>query len=593
MKNSLFTPEFLFSFFYILSFVMTSVVILIIGLKRKYDIKSLLLTLTTISLFSVVGSRLMTIPISEWIHIFNSNLSFEYNGRSALGALIFGLFGLLLSQRLFQFKKPIIDLYAWVVPMGLGLQKIGCFFMGCCYGKFSDTFWSVSYPKGTQAHFNHWSSNYIENDALSSLSVHPVQLYEMIFLFIISFIVFKSIKFWKKNGSVMLFSIFLFTIFRFLIEFIRDPDSSQFNESYIMGIRSLQWIVLLIGLAIGSLLIFYEKSKDKEIFHHQVENSKMEMYISYILTISFAMYFFHELLSEFEFIVVLTKLIPTIFLVGYTVYKNDLSRKFRFISVCFLVTPLVLISQSVPSKSTDIKKYKRIDVGTSFGSFQNEILYNPQVGECGTSYTHEIYEYRYSMGGIGYSQITKKGNKMTSYGINLYGGNNKEINITNNTEKSKFIFGVNPYVSFEAKWIGLGGGAHFGILRWIPKDPIKEKSFADGTKSSWIAPGYYFRFGRPHILDIKYAYGFNFPSPFPSQTQAISLGTGFGLRENYRFRYGFMQSPNAKFISAEGLINQNLGISATYIYDTEGWYGQTAKSESRIVFGLNYRFDFK
>ncbi len=593
MKNSLLTPEILFSFFYIFSFVMTSVVILIIGLKRKYDLKSLLLTLTTISLFSVVGSRLLTVPLSEWLNIFDLNLSYEYNGRSALGALIFGMFGLLLSQRIFQFKKPIFDLYSWVAPLGLGIQKIGCFFMGCCYGKNSDTFWSVNYPKGTQAHFNHWSSNYIESDALSSLSVHPVQLYEMIFLFIISYIVFKSIKYWKKNGSVLLFSIFLFTIFRFLIEFVRDPASSQFNETYIMGIRSLQWIVLLTGLAFGSLIIIYEKSKIKEIFHYQGENRKIGMYISYVLQSQLLCIFFHELLSKYEFIVLIVKLIPTVFLVGYSVYENNLSRKYRFISICLLLTPLILISQSIPNKSTNVKKYKRIDIGTSMGSFQNEIAYNPQVGECGTSYTHELYEYRYKMGGVGYSQITKKGYTMTTYGVNLHGGNNKEINITNNTEKSKFIYGVNPYATLEDKWIGVGGGVHIGNLRWIPKDKKKKKTFVDGTKSSWIAPEFYFRFGRPHILDFKYAYGFNFPSPFPSQTQAVSLGTGFGLRENYRFRYGVMRSPNAKFISAEGLINQNIGLSATYIYDTESYYGQTAGSETRLVFGLNYRFDFK
>ncbi len=593
MKNLLFTPEFLFSFFYILSFVLTSAVILIIGLKRKYDLKSLLLTMTTISLFSVVGSRLMTIPISEWIHLFNSNLSFEYNGRSALGALIFGLLVLLISQGVFQFKKPIIDLYAWVAPIGLGLQKIGCFFMGCCYGKFSDTFWSVNYPKGTQAHFNHWSSNYIESDALSSVSVHPVQLYELIFLFLISFIVFKSIKFWKKNGSVMLFSIFLFTIFRFLIEFIRDPASSQFNESYIMGIRSLQWIILLVGLVIGSLLIFYEKSKIREIFHYQAGNRKIEMYILYILTISFAMYTFHELLSKYEFVVLIAKLVPTVLIVGYTVYENKLSRKYQFISTCILLTPLLLISQSIPSNSTDVKKYKRIDIGASLGSFQNEVLSNPQAGECGTTYTHEMYEYKYSMGGIGYSQITKKGNSTTTWGVNLHGGNNKEINLTNNTEKSTFIYGVNPYVSFEDKWVGAGVGVHVGNLRWIPSDSDKDKSFADGTKSSSISPEYYLRFGRPHILDIKFAYGFNFPSPFPSQMRAVSLGTGFGIRENYRFRYGVIWEPNAKFIAAEGLINQNLGLSATYIFNTEEYYNQPVDSKTRFVLGLNYRFDFK
>jgi phosphatidylglycerol:prolipoprotein diacylglycerol transferase len=593
MKFSILTPDILFSFFYIFSFVMTSVIILIIGLKRNYDLKSMLLTLITISLFSIIGSRLLTIPILEWANIFNSDLSIDYNGRSALGALIFGFLGLMLSQSMFKFKKPIIDLYAWVTPLGLGLQKTGCFFMGCCYGTSSDRFWSVSYPKGTQAHFNHWSSGFIESDGLTSLSVHPVQLYEMILLFLISYIVFKSINFWKKNGSVILFSLFLFTIFRFLIEFVRDPASSQFNESYIMGIRSLQWIILLVGLAIVSILLFYEKTKVREMFLYHGENREIGKYIKYVLTISIAMYFFHELFSKFEFIVLFVKLIPAIFVVGYSVYENNLSGKYRFISTCLLLTPLILISQSIQDEPTNVKKYKRIDVGASVGSFQNEIAYNPREGECGTTYTHELYEYRYRMGGIGYSQISIEGDKITTYGVNVHGGNSKEINLTKNTENSKFIYGVNPYVSLENRWTGVGVGAQFGNLRWVPSGNLDKKTMDNGTKSSPVTPEFYLRLGRPHILDIKYTYGFNFPSPFPSQTATFSLGTGFGLRENYRFRYGIMQSPNAKFFSAEGLLNKNLGLSATYIYDTEGYYDKDAGSESRLVFGLNYRFNFK
>ena len=112
-------------------------------------------------------------------------------------------------------------------------------------------------------------------------------------------------------------------------------------------------------------------------------------------------------------------------------------------------------------------------------------------------------------------------------------------------------------------------------------------------KTSPVLPEFYFRVGPRHILDIKYAYGFNFPSPFPAQTQEFSIGSGFSLKEDYSLRYGFLMAPSAKFISAEGLINDQFGFKFSYIFDTEGIGGGEVDSSTRLVFGLNYRFDFE
>jgi len=58
-------------------------------------------------------------------------------------------------------------------------------------------------------------------------------------------------------------------------------------------------------------------------------------------------------------------------------------------------------------------------------------------------------------------------------------------------------------------------------------------------------------------------------------------------------RYGYLWGPNAKFISAEGLFNEKLGFKFSYIFDTEGIGGGEMDSSTRLVFGLNYRFDFE
>jgi len=593
MEFSFFTTDVYFSFFYILSFIIPAILILLVGIKRNYDVKYLLITLVTITVFSVIGSRLFTIPIQEWSSVFNSNLSVNYNGRSAIGALLFGLIALFISQKIIGFKKPIIDVYAFTTPIGLGIQKLGCFFIGCCYGNVTDSFLGVAYMKGTHVHFDHWVSNLIDENALFSLDVHPVQLYETVGLFIIAFTIWKTRNFWKKNGSSLLFGIAFLMIFRFSIEFVRDAASSPFNKYYILGVRAFQWALLSTGIISGIILLIYEKYLKINLFQYQKSSINPNYPIHFILIITFIIYAFQELFTTYEFGVILIKLVPAIILTAIYVNRNNTLLKKLYIGSALLIIPFILISQSIPDKQEEVKRYKRVDVGMSFGNLEGEIAYNPQQGECGTTYDREEYQYKYTVGGLGFSQISKKEKATFTYGVNLHAGSNKEINIDTGNEKSFFVYGVNPFASYNRKWIGVGGGFQLGNLRWVPSKTSESINFEDGMKTSPILPEFYFRVGPRNILDIKYAYGFNFPSPFPAQTQELSIGSGFSLKEDYSLRYGYLWGPNAKFISAEGLFNEKLGFKFSYIFDTEGIGAGEIDSSTRLVFGLNYRFDFE
>jgi len=69
------------------------------SIKRGYHLSSVLLVLTTISLFTVIGTRLFTIPFNEWLTAIKDE-TIIYNNRSAIGGLFFGL---IISQRI----KPL------------------------------------------------------------------------------------------------------------------------------------------------------------------------------------------------------------------------------------------------------------------------------------------------------------------------------------------------------------------------------------------------------------------------------------------------------------------------------------------------------
>jgi phosphatidylglycerol:prolipoprotein diacylglycerol transferase len=610
MKIDVSNPELYFAFFYILSFLATFILILFFSSRLKISLWSVLLMLNTVSLFTILGSRLSTIPVSQWGYIISTGKLEGYHGRFAVGGLLFGLAGLVFSQRNLGISKPIYNLYAWIAPIGFGIQKIGCFFNGCCFGRPTDMLWGVQYPVGTSVHYHQFVNGIIDERARYSLNVFPVQLLEVICLFAISYLVWHSQKHWKRPGSALIFSISLYFIFRFSSEFLRDPASSNFNNAPVGGLNIIQWFLLISGIVCLIILFLHEKRLkffiQRPLTSEQILNRSMIC----IFTVSVIIFLFRRLFTPFEMLSLNIKFIPAILFTGYIALKSIKTLRYQLATTSFLVFPLLLMTQTLLQDSTktgtikdfyqnQVTSYKRIDAGSSLGEYFNTLSYNPQQGECGTTYTHEDYKYVYRTAGAGFSFIRKMGESLVTTGINLYGGSNKEINLSKNLEKTYFLFGVNPYIKYDLNWVGMGVGVHLGNLRWIPVKPINETTFDKGTRWSPIMPDVYLRFGRPDILDLKYTYGFNFPTSFPVLIHEISIGSGFGYKSEFNLSLGkaFSHDYSYPFIYAGGLLGKQVGLTFKYNFGGEDFYftnfSESSKRKGRIQFGLNYRFGFQ
>jgi prolipoprotein diacylglyceryltransferase len=610
MKMVISNQGFLFAFFYALSFTAVFVVVVIFSIRRKIPLQSVLLLLTTVTLMTIIGSRLFTAPFKDWGYIASAGNLDNFHGRSAMGGLLFGLAGFIISQKILGLGRPIVELYAWISPIGFGIQKIGCFLNGCCFGRPTSLPWGISYPVGTSAHFHHLLNGLIDQNASYSLNIHPVQLYETIGFFTLAFIVWRTQKKWERTYSTLLFSLFLFLILRFFSEFIRDPTSSGFSSTYFWGISTFQWGILTFGILSAVLLLINEKRLRKNVREKTISEPSLRKTIVFILIISFIVYFLRGMFSSFELYSLYIKFVPAILLTGYLVTRSLAVYKVRLVSTSFLILPLFLITQTFPQDSVKQKesiqefyqnkvlKYKRIDFGTSFGSYYNTLRYNPNKGECGTTYTNEDYEYVYRMAGAGFSSVKKDEKSIKTLGVNLYGGINKERNITKDWKKSHFLLGVNPYIKSDVKWIGIGVGLHIGNLRWVPVKPIDEITFNSGTRFSPVLPEVYLRVGRRDILDLKYTYGFNNPTPFPLLMSEFSVGSGFGNKSEVSLRFGeaFSDNHSFSFISFEGLVDKKLGLNIKYNFGGDQYLSttnQNINTSGSLLFGLNYRFGFE
>ena len=144
------------------------------------------------------------------------------------------------NQEIFYY----LDLVALSSPIGIFLGRISNFINSELYGRESDIFWAVKFTQ------------------IDNLNRHPSQIYEAIFEGIVLFIIlnFFNKKFSEKNGLISSLFIIFYSLFRFIIEFTREPDA---QIGLLLFSLSLGQIISIIFLIAGTIL-FYKNYDSKK-----------------------------------------------------------------------------------------------------------------------------------------------------------------------------------------------------------------------------------------------------------------------------------------------------------------------------------------
>jgi phosphatidylglycerol---prolipoprotein diacylglyceryl transferase len=174
----------------------------------------------------------------DWIDLNKGGLSFFFGFAIAFPAYLAVL----------KWKKLPIwetsDFITPVLPISLGILRLGCFSAGCCYGTQTSLPWGV---------INHFSGAAI---SLQETPTHPVQIYEAIFLFTLAGILLYLPKNWKiPTGAKASGFLFLYSSFRIA----SIPLRGDFQNSP-LGIPSIYLTSgLLMAVSLGILIYLFRK----------------------------------------------------------------------------------------------------------------------------------------------------------------------------------------------------------------------------------------------------------------------------------------------------------------------------------------------
>lgn len=98
-----------------------------------------------------VGAKLVYLAAEGWIY-WNSPERWLIlaTGKSILGALLGGYAGVEIAKKLLDYRTPTGDFFAFIVPLGVAIGRVGCLLHGCCRGRAcaEPAWWTVTDQRG-------------------------------------------------------------------------------------------------------------------------------------------------------------------------------------------------------------------------------------------------------------------------------------------------------------------------------------------------------------------------------------------------------------------------------------------------------------
>ncbi len=238
--------------FYIVGFIIAYVFI-----RRHYSIKNVKLKkeeyetlLFNLMLGVIIGGRLgyvlfynFSYYLQNPLHIFTvwqGGMSFH---GGAIGVIVSGLiFSKKHNRNFYVLADPVMPL----VSIGLFFGRMGNFINAELYGKPTSVPWGMIFPNS------------------DGKPRHPSQIYEAllegILLFIITNFMFRKIK----NPGIVFWSwIGLYGLFRFLVEFVREPDA---HLGYIWGFMTTGQVLssFMIASSLVAIALLIRVKEDEK-----------------------------------------------------------------------------------------------------------------------------------------------------------------------------------------------------------------------------------------------------------------------------------------------------------------------------------------
>lgn len=165
------------------------------------------------------------------------------------GCVMGGVPGLLLYCRRRKLNAlKMCDVLAPSLFVGEGFGRIGCFLYGCCYGAQCDLPWAVRFPPDSLVYSKLVERGVITPNALSTVPLHPTQIYSSIAAFLLAGLLAWFYKRRPFDGAVLALAWIGYPVNRFILESFRNDEPGRLSTSFTFS-QLLSIALFVTGIA--------------------------------------------------------------------------------------------------------------------------------------------------------------------------------------------------------------------------------------------------------------------------------------------------------------------------------------------------------
>lgn len=207
--------------------------------KEEYPRSRLFLCLVGTVVCALIGAR-----INGWLFWFQGNfsmldlnLSSSGKGMTAFGGFA-GAFGFAALYSYWNHWNvwKLLDIIALVLPLTEGIQRIGCFLNGCCYGQQTDGFLGIYLPDI----LGYWAYRY------------PTQIITGLFCVLLFFWLWNQQKNKLFEGMIFLYYLLIYHVGRLAIDFLRG------DEPVVLGLLTAHQLTAALVATIATIILYFK-----------------------------------------------------------------------------------------------------------------------------------------------------------------------------------------------------------------------------------------------------------------------------------------------------------------------------------------------
>ena len=228
--------------------------------KSRLDLETMLTILCGCAVGALFGSFIFNLILFDQNEFLSKLYHLDFEGMSVVGGISGGFIGVEATKKIIGYKKYTGDLFVMPILVGHAIGRLGCLLGGCCFGIHCNLPWGITYPLNSPAYFYQIQNEIISINSLSTITVHPTPVYEMVFNICLLILLNIKKSWFYISGALFRFYIVAYCLFRFLVEFLRADTGA----SVLLGLKPIQ-INLLFAIVYFSWWLWKNNRNENDL----------------------------------------------------------------------------------------------------------------------------------------------------------------------------------------------------------------------------------------------------------------------------------------------------------------------------------------